>query len=282
MLVTTKEMFAAAEKNNYAIPAANFFDLDSARTFVETADRLKKPLILAFAQAHMEMMSLEEAALIGKYLAEKSSSPVALHLDHGQDEAVIKQAIELGFTSVMIDASEDSFAENVRRSKAIADYAHERQVVVESEIGHVGSGDSLEASNSDSIYTDFHEAVNFAEQTGVDSLAVSIGTAHGHYHGTPKINFEVLAQLHEALAIPLVLHGGSSSGDDNLEKCALGGIRKINIFTDFITAAMQAITANKPADYFELKKLANQGIAETLTHYFTVFHTANQEKGAAK
>ena len=121
MLVTTKELFEQADKNNYAIPAANFFDLNSARTYVKTAERLKKPLILAFAQSHMNMMSLEEAALIGKFLAEKSTSPVALHLDHGQDEAIIKQAIELGFTSVMIDASQDEIETNIRRSKAITE-----------------------------------------------------------------------------------------------------------------------------------------------------------------
>ncbi len=273
MLVTTKEMFEQAEKGNYAIPAANFFDLDSARVFVETAEKVKKPLILAFAQAHIGMMSLEEAALIGKYLARNSSYPVALHLDHGQDEKIIKQAIELGFTSVMMDASEDSFAENVRRSKEIATYAHDRNVVVEAEIGHVGAGNSLEVKGrSDSIYTDFHEAVTFAEQTGVDSLAVSIGTAHGHYIGNPKINFTVLKEIYEAISIPLVLHGGSSSGDANLTKCALGGIRKINIFTDFVTSAMTSIKINKPADYFELKKEVNKGMAELLTHYFTVFH----------
>jgi len=278
MLVTTKEMFDYAEKNNFAVPAANFFDLDSARTYVQTAEKLKKPLILAFAQSHRDILNLEEAALIGKYLAEKSTSPVALHLDHGQDEAFIKRAIELGFTSVMIDASEDSFEENVLRSKAIADYAHSYGVVVEAEIGHVGSGNSLEATGtSDSIYTDAKEAVSFAQLTGVDSLAVSIGTAHGHYVGTPKIDFSVLKNIHDAMDVPLVLHGGSSSGNENLERCALGGIRKINIFTDFITRALNDIQDAEPKDYFELKKIANNGMAEMLTHYYNVFHTESYE-----
>lgn len=276
MLVTTKEMFQYAEEKNFAIPAANFFDLDSARVFVDTAEKLRKPLILAFAQSHMDMLSLKEAALIGKYLAEKSTCPVALHLDHGQDEEVIKQAIELGFTSVMIDASEDSFEENVRRSKAVAEYAHSYGVVVEAEIGHVGSGNSLEATGtSDSIYTGVQEAVSFAQLTQIDSLAVSIGTAHGHYIGTPKIDFSVLKGIYDAIDIPLVLHGGSSSGDENLECCALGGIRKINIFTDFITKAMKDIQENKPLDYFELKRVANKGMEEMLTHYYGVFHTVS-------
>lgn len=274
MLVTSKELFEKAQKDQYAIPAANFFDLDSARSYVTVAERLNKPLILAFAQAHMDTMSLEEAALIGNYFARKANVPVVLHLDHGQDEKIIKQAIDLGFSSVMIDASLDSFAENARRSKEIADYAHEREVVVEAEIGFVGSGVNYENhDHSDSIYTKVMDAVRFAEMTNVDSLAVSIGTAHGFYKGTPKISFERLAELKAAVQTPLVLHGGSSSGDENLHRCATEGISKINIFTDFITAAMKAIERESPTDYFQLKKLTNQALENTLEHYYTVFAT---------
>lgn len=274
MLVTSKELFKQAQENHYAIPAANFFDLDSARAYTSVANQMNKPLILAFAQAHLEMMSLEEAALVGKYLAKKAAVPVVLHLDHGQDENIIKQAIDLGFTSVMIDASQDSFEENVRRTKAIVDYAHAREVVVEAEIGFVGSGVNYENHDqSDSIYTEVADAVAFVNQTQVDSLAVSIGTAHGFYKGTPKISFERLAELKAALPTPLVLHGGSSSGDTNLKRCATEGIAKINIFTDFITAAMTEIEGVKPTDYFELKKLANQAIEQTLSHYYEVFET---------
>lgn len=274
MLVSSKELFQLAEEQNFAIPATNFIDLDSARTYVETAEKLNKPLILAFAESHMELISLEEAALIGKYLADKSSAPVVLHLDHGETESVIKKAIELGFSSVMIDASRDTIEENIRKTKTIVEYAHARGVVVEAEIGHVGSGVNYETpEETDSIYTEVADAVRFVEETKVDSLAVSIGTAHGFYKGTPEINFVRLAEIHQAVSVPLVLHGGSSSGDDNLEKCAIGGISKINIFTDFLTAAINKIKQNNPEDYLQLKALANKGMAETLTHYFEVFHT---------
>lgn len=274
MLVTTKEMFEKAQQENYAIPAANFIDLDSARTYVETAEKLNKPLILAFAQAHIEELPLTEAALIGKYLAEKASVPVALHLDHGQDEKIIEEAINLGFTSVMIDASQDPIEVNIQRSKAIVDYAHKRGVVVEAEIGHVGSGNSYEfKETTDTIYTEVSEAERFARETDVDSLAISIGTAHGEYKGTPKISFERLAEIDEVVDIPLVLHGGSSSGDENLSKCAHSGINKINIFTDFIVAGMNAIKEKKPEDLFSLKKDVNEAMAETLTHYYNVFGT---------
>lgn len=277
MLVSSKELYKIAEENNFAIPATNFIDLDSARTYVETAEKLKKPLILAFAESHMELISLEEAALIGKYLAEKSKMPVVLHLDHGETEEVIKKAIELGFSSVMIDASRDSIEENIRKTKSIVEYAHSKNVVVEAEIGHVGSGVNYETpEETDSIYTEVEDAIRFVEETNVDSLAVSIGTAHGFYKGTPKINFERLAEIHEAVSVPLVLHGGSSSGDENLERCATSGISKINIFTDFLTAAIQKINAEKPEDYIQLKGMANTGMEETLTHYFNVFHTEEE------
>lgn len=274
MLVSSKELFQLAQKNSFAIPATNFIDLDSARTYVETAEKCHKPIILAFAESHMDLISLEEAALIGKYLAKKSTTPVVLHLDHGETEEVIKKAIELGFSSVMIDASRDSIEENIRKTKRIVEYAHAKNVVVEAEIGHVGSGVNYETpEETDSIYTEVADAIRFVEETNVDSLAVSIGTAHGFYKGVPKINFERLEEISSSVSVPLVLHGGSSSGDENLEKCAVSGICKINIFTDFLTSGMKQIESGKPEDYIQLKALVNQGMKETLVHYFDVFHT---------
>lgn len=278
MLVTSKELFRLAEDGKFAIPATNFIDLDSARTFVDTAEDLKLPLILAFAQQHEEFIRLEEAALIGKYLAEKSSMPVVLHLDHGQDFDFIKRAISLGFSSVMIDASKDTLEENIRKTKEVVEYAHQHGVVVEAEIGHVGSNQSYEDKNeTDSIYTEVADAKYFAEQTGVDSLAVSIGTAHGLYKGTPKLNFERLFDIYQAVDIPLVLHGGSSSGDANLTKCVDNGIRKINIFTDFLNAAYLEIKKDKASDYVEMKTEANTAMKVTLQRYFEVFKTKQVE-----
>ncbi|HJD16082.1 MAG TPA: class II fructose-bisphosphate aldolase [Candidatus Enterococcus stercoripullorum] len=278
MLVTSEELFRLAEEGKFAIPATNFIDLDSARTYVDTAEDLKLPLILAFAQQHEKFIRLEEAALIGKYLAEKSSMPVVLHLDHGQDFDFIKRAISLGFSSVMIDASKDTLEENIRKTKEVVEYAHQHGVVVEAEIGHVGSNQSYEDKNETaSIYTEVADAKYFAEQTGIDSLAVSIGTAHGLYKGTPKLNFERLFDIYQAVDIPLVLHGGSSSGDANLTKCVDNGIRKINIFTDFLNAAYLEIKKDKASDYVEMKTEANTAMKVTLQRYFEVFKTKQVE-----
>ena len=224
-----------------------------------------------------ENITLEVAALVGRKYAEQASVPVVLHLDHGADPEVIKKAVDLGFTSVMIDASMECFEENVRRTREIIDYAHPHGVVVEAEIGHVGVGHNVGVSESaaadDSRYTAVADAQAFAEATGVDSLAISIGTAHGLYKGTPKINFERLQEIAGAIETPLVLHGGSSSGDENLNRCALNGISKINIYTDFLVAAKQAVDAGRPDNYLALKKLAKQGMQQCLKHYYSVFAT---------
>lgn len=275
MLVTSKELFKKAQEGKFAIPAPNFIDLESLRWHVETAERHNLPLILALAEAHIgENITLEDAALVGKKYAEEAKVPVVLHLDHGTTPEVIKKVIDLGFSSVMIDASQDTFEENVRKTKEIIDYAHPKGVVVEAEIGHVGAGENYENhETSDSQYTTVEEAKKFAEETGVDSLAISIGTAHGMYKGIPEINFDRLKEIAAAVDTPLVLHGGSSSGDENLNRCATNGITKINIFSDLLVAAKEEIDNNKPETYLDVKALSKQGMQKCLEHYYAVFET---------
>ena len=256
MLVSSKELLLTAKQKHFAIPSANFVDEISAKAHIEVAEEMNLPLILSFAQVHSKYQSLEEAANIGKYYANKAKVPVVLHLDHGEDFDFIKRAIDLGFTSVMIDASNETLDENIRITKEVVDYAHAHDVCVEAEIGHVGTGVSVDAlSEAKSVYTSVEEAIKLTQETNLDSLAVSIGTAHGSYKGTPVINFERLKELSEALDVPLVLHGGSSSGDENLSRCAKEGIAKINIYTDFILNAYKNLQENEAKDYFAVKTL---------------------------
>lgn len=274
MLVSTKEMLQRARREGYAVPAPNFFDFRSASAYLEVAEALNKPLILAFAQAHMDQLGLEDAAMIGRYLAKKASVPVALHLDHGTDETIIKQAIDLGFTSVMIDASQEKIEENIMKTKAIVVFARPREVAVEAELGHVGAGDNYEDhEHSDSIYTKASEVEKFIEMTDVDSLAISIGTAHGIYKGKPKISFNTLHDIFSKTAIPLVLHGGSSSGEENLHRCATEGIAKINIFTDIVEGGMKAINNGRPTELFELENLRSRGMKAVLEEYYHLLAT---------
>lgn len=275
MLVSSKEVLIHAKENNYAIPAPDYIDIDMARVFCQTAESLNKPVILSYAQSFEEILSLEEAAIIGRYWGEKVSTPVVLHLDHGTDFEFIKRAIDLGFTSVMIDASMKPFDENVAITKKVVEYAHLRGISVEAEIGHVGSGDNYEShDHSDSIYTTKEEALAFVQQTNVDSLAVSIGTAHGIYKGgTPKLSFDTLHDIASTIDQPLVLHGGSGTGDQALNRCAKEGISKINIFTDFLVAATKALQESDVSDYFQLKTIANKAMEDVLIHYYKIFET---------
>ncbi|MFD1610092.1 class II fructose-bisphosphate aldolase [Oceanobacillus luteolus] len=273
MLVTSKELFAIALKKKFAIPATNFVDQTTLRAYLSVAEQRQLPLIVSFAQAHNEILPLEEAFILGKYYAEKASVPVVLHLDHGEDIDFVKQAVDFGFTSVMIDASQDTYEENVMKTREIINYARPRGVVVEAEIGHVGSGDNYENHEiSDSSYTSVEEAERFYKETEVDSLAISIGTAHGNYVGRPEINFSRLEEISKSVAVPLVLHGGSSTGDENLKRCALNGIVKINIFTDLINASTKDLPS-KEKNYFEVVTHLQTGIEQCLNHYYDIFNT---------
>lgn len=274
MLITSKELYKLARAKNFAFPAANFVDQLSASAYIETAEELGLPLILAFAQVHQSYLSYDEAIAIGSYYAKKAKVPVVLHLDHGTDKDFIFKAVDSGFTSVMIDASFESLEENIRRTKEIVSYAHLRGVTVEAEIGHVGEGSQYEAKDSsNNIYTTVEEAKIFVENTDVDSLAVSIGTAHGAYKGTPVIDFQRLAELRAAIETPLVLHGGSSSGDENLHKCATGGISKINIYTDFVLSAYKKLQERDCGDYYAVRQAMKDGMKECLKHYYKLFDT---------
>ena len=272
MLVNSLEILKKAKEGRYAIPSPDFFNQSSLKAYVEVAQELNKPIIIAHSEAFKDILSIEEAALLGQYYAKKATVPVVLHVDHGFSLDFIKACIDAGFTSVMIDASKESFAENVRRTKEIVDYAHPKNVTVEAEIGHVGSGVNYENHDmTDSIYTDVDTAVKFVELTGVDALAVSIGTAHGQYKGTPVLNFERLKDLREAIDVPLVLHGGSSTGDDNLKQCSQLGITKINLFTDIVTGGYEAMRQSTTCDLVELNQEAILGMKKVLKHYYQLF-----------
>lgn len=274
MLVSSKELFKVARKNNFAIPAPNFVDRITAKSHVEVAEKLNLPIILAYAEGHKSFLSFEDALFLGKYYGEKAKVPVVLHFDHGTTEDLIKRAIDEGFKSVMIDASMDSFEDNVRRTSEIVKYAHLRGVVVEAEIGHVGGGDEYEGSgDNDGVYTTVEEAKKFAELTEVDSLAISIGTAHGTYKGKPVIDFDRLKEIRNSIDTPLVLHGGSSTGDENLKRCATEGISKINIYTDLINAAFNKLQNTKCSNYYDVRNAQIQGMKECLEHYYDVFET---------
>ena len=272
MLVNSKTMLQEARRNGYAVPAPDFFNQTSLRAYIETAESINQPIIIAYSEAFKKVLSIEEAALLVKFYAEKSRVPVVLHLEHGFSIEFVKACIDAGFTSVMIDASNQTLEDNIKITKEIVQYAHPKNVTVEAEIGHVGSGKNYEShEHTDSIYTEVNSAIIFAEQTNVDSLAVSIGTAHGNYRGTPKLNFDRLRELSNAIQVPLVLHGGSGTGDANLKLCSELGIAKINLFTDLVNSGIESIKLADTDDLIELTTASAEGMKKKLYHYYNVF-----------
>jgi len=277
MLVNSKEVFKKAQEGHYAVPSANVLDMESIKNHVSLAESLGLPLIVAVAECHLgDSISLEDAALVGRKYAEEAGVPVVLHLDHGESFETCKKAIDLGFTSVMIDASMKSFDENVATTKKVVEYAHARGVTVEAEIGHVAS--NFDENDTETMYTTAEEASEFAAKSGCDSLAISIGTAHGVYKAKaiPEISFDSLAAIRQATNVPLVLHGGSGSGDDNLSRCAKEGICKVNIYTDLYLAAMKSLEDGDSSDYFRVLGNLKKGMNGCLEHYYKVFGTKAQ------
>lgn len=273
MLVTTKEMLRAAMKNKFGIAQPNVWDLHSLRGVIRACERKKSPAIIGLAEVHFNYANPYEIASLAKMYANEIDVPVALHLDHGQTFEGIVNAIRAGFTSVMIDASSKSYEDNIQMTKEIVKIAHACGVVVEAELGHVGLGSDYNYTGD--MFTSPVQAKDFIEKTNVDSLAVAIGTAHGEYKGTPKIDFERLTEIREIVDIPLVLHGGSGTGDETLNKCIKSGISKVNICTDLMKAASKKVSEAGITNYPDMCMLGEDAVKECLEHYFSVFECEN-------
>ncbi len=256
MLVTLDEMLNQAESRKYAVIAPDFINLLTASALIELAEEVKAPLLLSYSPVLKPGRDVRSyRRFIETVLAEADSAsvPVGLHLDHGGTLEQIREAVDIGFTSVMIDASTEPWEVNVARTKEAVAIAHAAGVPVEAELGHVAVGDKYIAqadqNDSETLFTDPEQAVEFVELTGIDALAVSVGTIHGNYRGEPALQFDRLQQLYEQVPVPLVLHGASGTGDDNLRQAIGLGIRKINVFSALVTAVQEQLTATMEAGY---------------------------------
>ncbi|MDN5352606.1 MAG: fructose-bisphosphate aldolase, class [Clostridiales bacterium] len=237
MLVTMKELLDAANKDGYAVVAPNAWNEDSVKAVIRAAEKMKSPVIMAL---YPVMADIENFAVIARYYIQKTQVPIALHLDHSTKFEDAMTALKSGFTSVMVDRSQLAYADNVKEVAEIVKAAHALGVTVEAELGHVGQGVEYEATR-DAGLTHPEEAASFIKDTGVDCLAVAVGTSHGVYKGVPKIDFDRLKAIKALVNAPLVLHGSSGTGDDNLKKCVELGINKINLFTDLNLSADHAL-----------------------------------------
>lgn len=243
MLVNMKYILDNANRDGYAVMAVNSINMEMARAVIEAANEEHSPIIVQMGNGQMTKHAHpQDIVPMIIDMAERADVPVCLNLDHGGSLEVELLAIHRGFTNVMIDASSLPYEENVKRSRMIVDLAHAKGISVEAELGHVGQAADGDGQTSD-MFTNVEQAKDFVARTGVDALAVAIGTAHGKYPKgyVPTLDFERLAELKAALKMPLVLHGGSGSGEENIRKAVAGGINKINVCTDAFHAAEAAM-----------------------------------------
>lgn len=240
-LVTTKELLLKAQEGGYAVGAFNVENMEMVQAVLAAAEELHSPVIMQTTPSTVKYAGLDYYYANVKTAAERASVPVVMHLDHGSSFELAMQALRTGYTSIMIDGSHGTFEENVAVSKAVADACHPSGVPVEAELGKVGGKEDDLEGGEGNPYTDPVQAKEFVEKTGVDSLAVAIGTAHGVYKGTPKLDVERLSEIRKVVDIPLVLHGTSGVPDEAVKECIKRGICKVNYATDLRIAFSKGV-----------------------------------------
>ncbi len=288
MLVTLKEILEDAKAAKKAVGAFNGTTLEAIRGIIQGAEELGTPVILQHAQSHDNLIDLMEIGPVMKYYAERAKVPVALHLDHGSTYERCAQALTIGFTSVMYDASAKSYDENVSETAEIVKMAHAVGASVEAELGHIftskvvqgeggGSSDSdSDYNNLDDIYTDPEVAKDFVQKTHVDCLAVAFGTTHGVYLTEPRLDLPRVARIRDAAGVPLVMHGGSGVSDADYRIAIENGITKINYYTYMNMAGARASKdywsdESKPLFYDSMSLAATEAIKEDVKKAIRVF-----------
>jgi fructose-bisphosphate aldolase class II len=249
MLVNLNDALIPAQKGKYAVGLFNAVNLELARGIIAAAEKNRSPVIMGTAEVLLPFGPLEDVSYFLVPMAKRASVPVVIHYDHGLTAEKCVEALKLGFSSIMYDCSTDSYEENVRKTKEMTYIAHCFGATIEAELGHVGDTESSVEGNSKlddptKFYTAPEQARDFVERTGVDALAIAVGTAHGHYKFKPKLDFDRIAKIGSIIGIPLVLHGGSGLSDDDFRTAIARGIAKVNIFTDINTAGATAAAAS--------------------------------------
>lgn len=245
MLVNMNEVLRPAKANKYAVGLFNAVNLELARGIIAAAESTRSPVIMGTAEVLLPYGPLEEVSYYLIPMAKKASVPIVVHLDHGLSYDTCVKALQLGFSSVMYDCSTDSYEENVRKVKEMADIAHSYGATIEGELGHVGDNEgsaegSSHLADPSKFFTDPKLAKDFVDKTGVDALAIAVGNAHGAYKLPPKLDFERIRTIAKTVDVPLVLHGGSGLTDNDFKQAIHEGISKVNIFTDINVAAVEA------------------------------------------
>ena len=279
-LVKMKDLLRRAEEKNIGCGAFSVGNMEMVRGAIRAAEELDTPIILQIAEVRLKNSPLHLMGPMMVQAAKEAKVDVAVHLDHGLTFETVDKALELGFTSVMLDASTLPFEENIARVKAVVEKARKYSATVEAELGLVGGSEDGSCDHGIRC-TDPDDAVVYARETGIDALAVAIGNAHGNYPVAPTLAFDVLEKIHEKVDIPLVLHGGSGITDKDFQKAISLGIRKVNI----ATASFNSLTAHvekymESTDkhhFFDLNEAMLQGTYENVKRHIIVFNEPYQE-----
>lgn len=277
MLVNLNYVLKDAKKNGYGVGLFNTTDSDMLEAAIAAAEELHSPIIIGTAEILLPFGELKLIAPSIIAAAKRASVPVVVHYDHGLTFDRCMEALQLGFSSVMFDGSTGSYEENIKQTQEIVKIAHAFGATVEGEIGHVGQANDADDAKVD-LYTTVEEAKSYIESTGVDALAISIGTAHGKYIKTPKLDFERLKDIHASIDTPLVLHGGSGLSNDDFRDCIKYGISKVNIFTDICLAGEKAMTEAMADDlgYLESRNKKVEAMKQVIKDKIMLFGSANR------
>ncbi len=282
MLVNTAALLAHAEEKSYIVMGLDTCCFEIIPINITTAEEEQSPLIFQTGTFVLERIGIDRFVDTARALIQRCTVPVSIHLDHATSIETIYECIRKGFTSVMFDGSLLPFEKNIELTRKVAERAHERDVTVEAELGRVvGTEEEVSVEERDAVYTDPNLAIEFVEKTGVDCLAVSVGTVHGHYKGEPRIDYNRLESIYRAVGIPLVLHGGSGLGPEVIDKVRRMGVRKINIGTvikEIFTAGTRRIKDLR-ADETEAHKIIEQTglkVSEELKKLFRMFGSSHK------
>lgn len=272
MLVNLNEVLKKAQRGGYGVGLFNTTDTDMLQAAIEAAEELRSPIIIGTAEVLLPYGELKLLAPSVLAAAKRAAVPVVVHYDHGLTFERCMEALKLGFTSVMFDGSAADTGANMAATREIVRIAHAMGASVEGEIGHVGEAASGDNASTDR-YTTVTEAREFLEATGVDALAIAIGTAHGQYKAKPCLDLQRLAEIRNAVEVPLVLHGGSGLSDEDFRNTVRGGICKINIFTDLCLAGERAVkdAAAKGLGYLDMRNAKVQAIKEAVMQKIRLF-----------
>jgi tagatose 1,6-diphosphate aldolase GatY/KbaY len=274
-IISTKTMLSKAQREGYAVPAFNIHNLETLQVVVETAAELRSPLIVAGTPGTFSYAGIGNIVAIAADLAKTYNQPLAIHLDHHEALADIERKVHAGVRSVMIDGSHLPYAENVAVVKTVTDFCHRYDVSVEAELGRLGGQeDDLIVDAKDTRFTNPQQAQDFIEKTGIDSLAVAIGTAHGLYSEEPKLDFDRLAEIRQTVEVPLVLHGASGLPAADIRRAIGLGVCKVNVATELKIAFSDALkayllshpNASDPRHYMVPAKVAMKEVVRKVIH----------------